>query len=99
MIKYYLILILSISDALCTRNGIIAGFITESNPLLKDIFESSPTIASIYIIIASICMIYVLYYGERIIWWLKYGVYMIVGAKVLVLFAHVYWITLVMIYF
>ena len=99
MIKYYLILILSISDALCTRNGIINGWVVEANPLLKDLYESTPTIASIYIIIASICMIYTLYYGERTIRWLKYGVYMIIGAKVLVLFAHIYWVSLVMIYF
>ena len=99
MTKYYIILILSISDALCTRNGIINGWVVEANPLLKDIFAYSPTIASIYIIIASMCMIYVLYYGERTIWWLKYGVYMIIGAKVLVLFAHIYWVSLVMIYF
>ena len=99
MTKYYIILILSISDALCTRNGIINGWVVEANPLLKDLYESSPTIASIYIIIVAMCLIYMMYYAERTIWWLKYGVYMIIGAKVLVLFAHIYWVSLVMIYF
>ena len=99
MVKYWVIMILSISDVLCTSNGIANGWVEEGNPILSKAFLSTSFWASMIILTAVMMQITVLYWAERQYKWVVNWVYMIIGAKVLVLFAHIYWIGLVCIYF